>query len=179
MRSRSICSVLTLCLLVASVRPVAAQTKSDVSPSAAPVPATQQQQTPKTEPVPVILDGKLVIEVQWGFDKATPAQRAQGISERLEKMAKDSAPPPPMTLDRTEMSVDVWAGNVLMASVFEGDAKAAGLSREALAKKWADDFSRAVTSYRNEHSRARMIERSSIVAVVLIIAIGLLWRWFR
>jgi small-conductance mechanosensitive channel len=153
--------------------PFGAQSHEAATPNLAP--ATPVQPAPKWEPVPVLLDGKIVIEVQWGFGNVTPTMRANGISARLEKMAEDTSQPATLTTSPTEMSVDVMAGDHIMASVFDGDAKAAGVSRELLARSWQDAFTRAIKEYRHEHGPAKVSEHIALTALIVAVTFALLW----
>ena len=174
MRSRLLrkCALVASLLLVAAA-PLWAQSHRAATPT--PAPESSVQPAPNWEPVPVLLDGKVVIEVQWGFGNVTPAVRANAISARLEKMAEDTSQPVSLTTSPTEMSVDVMAGDHIMASVFDGDASAAGVSRELLAKSWHDAFTHAMTEYRHEHSPAKVSEHIALTVLIVAVAFALLW----
>jgi small-conductance mechanosensitive channel len=139
------------------------------------VPAGSAQPAAKLKPAPVLLDGKTVIEIEWGLGSISPQTRAEAISERLEKMANDLSQPNVFTTNPTDISIDVMFGDRVMASVFDGDAQRAGVSRELLAREWQVGFTRAVESYRQDHSREKLLERIALIVAVVVVALAILW----
>jgi len=69
--------------------------------------------------------------------------------------------------------VDVMSGETLIASVFDGDAKAAGIGREELAQQWAAAMQRAVDDYRVEHGWRVKLTRLSLGILTIILGVGL------
>jgi hypothetical protein len=90
----------------------------------------------------VLLDGKEVLRVRWGYKTFTPASRATNISARLKHIANDLSAPP-ISVEPEDTTTDVMSGATLIASVFDGDAKAAGTGKEELAKQWASAMQQA------------------------------------
>ena len=120
-------------------------------------------------PAPVVLDGHTVFEVRWGYKTLTPAARAAHISRRLEQLSKDSAAPA-FTIEEEDVTADVMSGDTLVASVFDGDAEAAGVDKVQLAQQWASAMQQAVNDYRVRNSlRLRLIR---VLLGLLVIAVS-------
>ena len=89
-------------------------------------------------PATVTLAGKPVITVHWGYGNFTPAIRAQGMASRLQKVASDSAIPLDLTLESSPLGINIRCGDVILASVFIGDAAAENTTIDALAQQWSN-----------------------------------------
>jgi small-conductance mechanosensitive channel len=133
------------------------------------------QQAGKVQPYPVMLDGKTVIEVGWGYGSFSPPLRAKAISDRLEVFAKDPSLPSVATTNPTDLTVDVMVGDRILASVFEGDSKLTGLSKEVLGQQWKDAFTEAIGRYRQEHSREKILQRVALTVLTIALTMGVLW----
>ncbi len=120
------------------------------------------------KPAFVTLGNKKVIEIGWGYKSITPEMRARAISERLKGLATAPSSPPAFTLQSLDKTVDIMAGEQIIASVFPGDAERAGKSQEELAKEWSRALESSVTEYRVQHSWQRITLR--IVTAVLALA---------
>lgn len=149
---------------------VTARAAETSSQTASATSGAQQQQ-----PVPVVVDGKTVIDVGWGYGTFSPEARAQGIADRLTAAAKNKWLPAEATVRQTPLSLDVMVGDQVIASVFDGDAQAAGTSRELVAGAWRTAFSKAIVDYRREHTRGRLIWRVVLSVVVVVVALVVLW----
>jgi small-conductance mechanosensitive channel len=119
-------------------------------------------------PSPVTLGDRKVVEIGWGYKSITPEMRARAISERLRKLAAAPGDPPPLIVQQSDMTVDIMAGDQLIASVFAGDAKLAGKDQEQLAKEWAEAMQRAVKDYRDQHRWQRIALRIGLSLLVLV-----------
>jgi small-conductance mechanosensitive channel len=125
--------------------------------------------------VPVIIDGKTVIEVQWGYGTFSPAIRAKAITQRLIDIAQDPSLPSTVTIELSEKTLDLVAGDRIIASVFDGDAEAAGVPRELVARQWQRAFKRAIEQYRTEHSREMQVKRFGLTVLTVVLAVVVLW----
>jgi len=141
----------------------------------APPPAIAAQSQPKFQPVPVEIDGKKVIEIAWGVGSISSEIRAKAITERLIKLSRDTSQTINLTTNQADTSVDVMQGDLILASVFDGDAAAAGTSREQLARTWQTAFAQTAVQYRAEHSRERMFIRVGLTLLVLVLTLFILW----
>jgi small-conductance mechanosensitive channel len=121
----------------------------------------------------VQLDNRNVLEIRWGYKTFTPAARAARISHTLEELGKDPSVPH-FSVQPEEVTVDVMSGETLVASVFEGDAKSAGVSKEQLAGQWAAAMQAAVDRYRREHSARLKLTRVALAVVLIAVCLAVL-----
>lgn len=121
----------------------------------------------------MLLDGKEVFRVPWGYKTFTPAFRAEHISQRLKRLGDDPSAPR-LSVQPEDAIVDVMAGDTLIATVFDGDAKAAATSKEALARQWASAMQRSVDAYRLEHSLRLKSTRIALALLIILVCTVLL-----
>lgn len=123
---------------------------------------------------PVILDGKTVITVQWGYANFTAALRADGIANRLKKVANDPSIDLQITTQPSELSENIQIGDTILASVFDGDAQLAGTTKEELAKRWSANFLAAMQAYRAEYGWRQIALRIGMALLTIAFCIWLL-----
>lgn len=131
------------------------------------------QSTPAA--VPVLLDGKAVITIRWGYGNSTPVNRAQAIAGRLKAVAEDPGVPLEITPQPTSMGIDIRCGKVILASVFAGDADAENTTQIALAQRWSNRFLTAMQEHREKYSWREAIWQSIVAVLVIAACILLLW----
>lgn len=170
MRSRWPERVVVLLLVLVAVLPAVSQAKRTAPSAVTPPPAQVRFQ-----PTSVRVDNKSIIEISWGFGSISPEVRARAISERLDSLARNTSQAVNFTINETDTSTDIMEGDLIIASVFDGDASAAGISRAALANQWLTALSGAVNQYRVEHSRERLLLRIGLAVLVLVVTLALLW----
>jgi small-conductance mechanosensitive channel len=157
-----------------------------ISVPAAPAPqaGAQSQQRPAAtttpasggnaaEGAPVLLDGKQVLRVRWGYKTFTPASRAANISSKLKHVA-DNLAAARLSVQPEDATTDVMSGETLIAAVFDGDAKAAGASKEEVAQQWASAMQQAVDGYRSEHSLRLKLTRIVLALLTILICVAVL-----
>jgi small-conductance mechanosensitive channel len=120
-----------------------------------------------------MLEGREVIEIRWGYKTFTPAVRAAHIASELKKLGGNPSAPR-ISVAPEESTVDVMSGESLIASVFDGDAKAAGISKEELAQRWASAMQQAVDAYRTEHGMRLRLTRLALALLTVAACILLL-----
>jgi small-conductance mechanosensitive channel len=136
------------------------------SPSASPGDSEEDE-----APGWVTLGGRPLYEIRVGIKSLTAAERAQGVSERIESLAWDERfRPQDIRAVKTEMSVDIVAGKRVLASVWEADAKAHGKTRERLASEVAAAIRSGIETYRQERS-ARAVLKGGLVSVGAVLAL--------
>lgn len=140
----------------------------------APVASLAQQPSPtgnKVDGYPVVLDGKTLFQVRQGIPGVVSAQeRAQVITQRLNRVASDAS----ISLDAFQVeSLSgeslVKAGDVVLFTIRDADAKAVGKTREAAAEQAVQFMRSAVDTYRIERS-FQSIVKSIIFAVLSTLA---------
>jgi small-conductance mechanosensitive channel len=137
--------------------------------------AAAQERAPQPSPVAasVQLDGRKVLDIRWGYKTFTPNARAERISRILKRLG-DDASAPGLSVQAEESTADVMSGEILVASVFDGDARAAGVSREELAQHWAAAMQRAVDAYRAEHRLRLKVTRLALAVLIILVCLAVL-----
>src|SRR5215813_448033 len=131
--------------------------------------AVVSQQSAESKGSPVLLHGTPVFQIQWGYGNFPPEYRASVITSKLKAVADDPTIKPEVKLVPNELGIDIVAGNVLLGSVFPGDARASGLSKEELAQQWKSAIERSIVDYRARYGWQRRVARG--VAVLLLIGL--------
>jgi len=98
-------------------------------------------------PAPVVFGHDTLFTIQTRLGPFSPADRARSVQERMARFADD----PLVKFDSvavyaSETSSDLIAGNVLLLSVTDADARAAGQARQALAQARARAIAQAMRS---------------------------------
>jgi small-conductance mechanosensitive channel len=118
---------------------------------------------------PVTLDGRPVIMVHWGVTALPPERRALLISERLHNVADSLREPGGVKISQLdEQMFEVAAANTSIATVFPGDARAAGVQADVLASQWATAFDRAIEQYRAERRWSKRIQRLLLMLATVV-----------
>ncbi len=138
---------------------------SSLSGEAAPQPAKSASVTEApVKTAPVELDRAVIFSVP-GYHALTAEERAARIGERIEKIADDLA----IRTDAiasvdTDVSSDIVAGDRVIMSIYDADARAFGLTRQELARQVAGNIRVAVEHYRQART-PKSIVRGTIVSV--------------
>lgn len=109
-------------------------------------------------PAPVTLDGQVAFTVRAGVASFTPADRAKLVQERLQRLARDGRfDPAALRLSPGDATLDVVAGDQVVVSVTDADARAAGRTREALAAEDLAGIRAALQSHREARSTRSLL----------------------
>lgn len=130
---------------------------------------TVDAKAPEVVYAPVVVDGETLFQVRSVKNLKAQA-RAEAIADRIIRLADD----PYFDVDDIKLvsdafSTDVMAGDMIVVSVLEPDATAAGVSQQELAARLADKIRSAITRYRHEHSVHNLL-----MGVLLALAITVL-----
>jgi small-conductance mechanosensitive channel len=146
---------------------------------AAPPVAAPTKQTAQTQ---VILDNRPLFTISAGVLSFTPADRAQGISKRLQTVAQDRLLNlDQIALDDHETSTDIVLQDQVLMTVTDQDAAANAQKRLELAKGRMELIRQAVNDYRTARSgRSLAIDTAKALAVtlVLVVLLALIRRYF-
>lgn len=85
---------------------------------------------------PVVLRGDTVLFVSARFGAFSAAERARAIGDRIRALSQD--PPDSLALLRADRLTEIIAGDVILMSVTDDDAAAAGVDRDSLATAYRD-----------------------------------------
>jgi small-conductance mechanosensitive channel len=104
-------------------------------------------------PAKILLDGHLIYEVHVGTKAFSPQYRANSISERLLKFAKD-LPRRPESIEVQDLDVvsEISADDFFLMAVFDQDGSAEGRDRKVLAQEIAEKMKHAIRDYREKRS---------------------------
>ncbi len=114
---------------------------------------TKKAEADRITPAPVVFADKTMFFVQARVLSFSPQERAKFIENRINKLAKDSL----LDIDKIgaingEASSDIAAGDVVIMSVTEEDAKASGKSRPEIAQEYARIIKSALREQKKSHS---------------------------
>ena len=134
----------------------------------------QSPAAPASPPLaPVTVNGKILFSVQGVL--SFPAQaRAAAISTRIHDLSKDVMfKPESLAVADAEGTSDIVAGDLVVMSVVEQDAKRAGISRHELATDYANQIRSALVALRHDYSLKRLILGGvyAVISTVILLAI--------
>ncbi len=125
--------------------------------------AQVQETAPKKSPNAVVIDGQELFDIQAPMGPYSPAQRANNIQKRLERLVTDpDFKPESIEIVSSETGVDIVAGDLIVMTVSETDAKNSGLSRHELAERYCRVLVAAMTEYQAKRSLEGALEDASL-----------------
>ncbi len=158
---------LTMVLLIV-IPPVAAQ---DVAPVNNSIDGT-----------PVMLAGEELFVIQARVGSFSAAERAQAVTQRIEAFANNgTVSVEALKVEDQEYSTSIAAGDKLLFTITEADAKAAGKSRSLLAREYTSHLQTVIQQYRQERSSKSIlfgVLYTVLATIVLLVLLTLLGRAF-
>ena len=153
------------------------------APAQAPTPTPVPASAPTPMPgAPVTLDGEILFYIYNQFGPLSAADNAALITQKIEALASDPlAPPLKITLSISEQGIDLNAGKLVLMTITNADAAAAGMSRQEAAEAAAGVIIQKVNEYRAQNTPIERAERILIALLVLAViftALYLLDRFF-
>ena len=107
----------------------------------------------KIDGYPVILDEQNILRIQTGTGSFSAEERADTITKRLENFADNKALSIGLLkLEENEQSTSIIAGDKILITITEADAKAARQTRQALAQNFLAIIKQSVSQYRQERT---------------------------
>lgn len=145
-------------------------------------PPAKQATSPTQTAEAVLFDNQPLFTISSGILSFTPQERAQAISQRLEKVSRDPLLSSTMiTIADHETTTDIVLQDLVLMSVTEADARAVGVPRQQLAQTYAETIRAAIKAYKSERTlRNLLIDAGQALAVtlVLVVLLTLLKRTF-
>ena len=133
---------------------------------------------PEPKPVPqapVTINGKTLFDVP-GVLSFPAAARAAAVSKRIDDLSKDVRfKPKSLSVADAEGTSDIMAGDLVVMSVTDFDAKLAGKSRQELASDYVERIGSALTALRHEYSLKSLI-LGGVYAVISTAVLILIFR---
>jgi small-conductance mechanosensitive channel len=106
-----------------------------------------------SEKSPVLFEDKELFFISSRVLSLSPKDRAEIISKKIQKIAKDPfIDPAEIATVPQETGVDIVAGDIILMTVTETDARQAGVSAPVLALENAEAIRKALTEYRQATS---------------------------
>jgi small-conductance mechanosensitive channel len=132
---------------------------------------------------PVEFAGRTLFVLHARIGSFGPEDRARALTGRLEKLAAEGNTPPG-AIRTTEMarSSDIGTGDLILVSVTDADAAAAGIPRAQLAQQWLVAIQSAVAGYTEEHSSATTLLAvlyTALATAALLLLLSLAQRGFQ
>ncbi|HET6370452.1 MAG TPA: mechanosensitive ion channel domain-containing protein [Nitrospiria bacterium] len=116
---------------------------------------TQLTAPPNTEEkakAPIVFDKKTLFFVRERVLSYSPEDRARTISDRINKLSKELVRTEPITVVNAETTSDITAGDLVIMTVTDQDAKGEGRPREQLAEEYAKQINVALEAHRKGYS---------------------------
>ena len=134
----------------------------------------------KPAPAPVVREGKALFEVREPALGVSPEERAREIGGRLGKLVGDrSVRSDSVKVVEDEMVSLVVAEGTPLLRVFDRDAAAEGVTRQALAARYAESVRKAIEEHNREYSFQYLLNSSiyAVLATVVLVVILLLYHY--
>lgn len=169
-------SVLLLtCLLTTSAQ----QTPSNAPAVQASAPSSNQKAPEEEGPPPgeVMIEGRgPIVTVYETVGHLSPEERAGGIEQRIITVAREGTGSNEAAQLATHAGwTEILIGKQPIMAVTDTDAEMAGVPRQQLAAKYAENINREIQTYRQEHSW-RMIIRGAVKTIfATILLLSVLW----
>lgn len=130
----------------------------------------------------VRLDGQPLFLIQESALSFTAEERAQAISERLLRLATEGDPTIAFSAVDGEAATDIIAGDRIIMSITDADARSAGRSRQELANAYRTAMQSALASFLTERqSQSLLLSTLYTLAATagLLLTFWLITRLFR
>lgn len=129
-------------------------------------------------PAPVSRDGKTLFTISTRAGSFTPAERAAAVTSRLAQVASDILVDSRPAYSESEFGTGVTVGGVVLVTVLEADAQAAGLPRAELAKRWGAALEASLLQSRESYS-LRSVAVGGVETLAALLAFVALVFWTR
>lgn len=132
---------------------------------------------------PVVVDSDTLFFVSARILSFSPEDRARTINEKLRRIIEDrSLNPDSIIIQETEAGSEIVAGDVILMTVTETDARAEGMDQSRLAETILSRIRSTVIAAREQHSFKSLVAASLYASITFIALIIVLWgmrRLFR
>ena len=131
----------------------------------------------KIDGFPVLLADETLFVIQSNVGSFSSEERAQTITNRLEKIAEDtSVNLNLLRIQEQEATTNIVIGNKILVTLTEADAKAAQITRTKLANEYLAKIKDSLQIYREERSTKYLIRSAiyTVIATVILVLIQLI-----
>ncbi len=158
------------------------------SPTHAQVPTPTPTETPAINSInkgaTVELGGEELFKIRAGVGAFSPEERVTAVTNRILKVADDpTIAVERITIDDKPLTTNLTVDNRILLTITDGDARAADLSRQELARNYQEKIQNTITQYRIERSPDYIrqgIFNSAIATVLLVgtlIVFAIVFSW--
>jgi len=129
-------------------------------------------------PAEVVIEGRSILTVYETVASHTPQQRAQAIEQRIVDAAQTGGSATAQVRNRQAWT-EIFVGDGLIMAVTQADADFAGKPRQQLASDYAENITREIRYYREQHSWKIIlggILRTIIATICFVFLVWLLRR---
>jgi small-conductance mechanosensitive channel len=145
---------------------------------AKPAPAAVQAPE-KDPPAPVVVEGKTILTIRETVLSATPEERAKEITRRIEGLLKNRAlRPDAIKVSEDDMAAIITGEGTTLLRVFDRDAAAEGVTRQALVERHVEAIRAAIEAH-NVAFSFRSLLFGAIYAVVATAALLVILLGYR
>lgn len=139
-------------------------------------PAAQSSNTAQDSGYPVDVDGREVIRIFESVGSFTAKDRAEAISERLQKLVNNPAADlNQVKVVDTTFGTSLELGDDILLVVTDSDARHMQVSRSVLAAYYLKQIRQGISVARQQHSKEFLIWAAVYAVVTLAIYLFLLW----
>jgi small-conductance mechanosensitive channel len=132
---------------------------------------------------PVIIDSDTLFYVSARIFSFSPEDRAKTINAKLNRIVEDrSYNPASIMVEKTEAGDEIVAGDIIIMTITDNDARTAGQERAELSETILSRIRSTIISAREQHSLRSLVLASAYALITLIILAAVLWgvrRLFR
>ncbi|CAN5299061.1 hypothetical protein BH11CYA1_BH11CYA1_22330 [soil metagenome] len=115
------------------------------------------------EPAPVVLDGAELFVIKTKLGPNDPAARAANILRKIERLSVDpDFKPDSIAVIDDNGETDIIAGDIVVTSITDIDAQAAGMPRSELADNYVDKLRDALIKHKAKRSIQGALEDASV-----------------
>jgi small-conductance mechanosensitive channel len=137
-----------------------------------------QAKSPYKSSANVVVGDQILFPIRTTLGPFSPADRAAAASVRLSRLARDvRIAPGKITTDAHETSTDILADDIIITSVTDDDAAAAGIPRGVLALNYVTKIGSALSKVRGEYTYRSLIlgalfaVLTTLVFIVVLVAL--------
>jgi small-conductance mechanosensitive channel len=105
-----------------------------------------------TKPAPVLFEGRTLFEIRTSLGPFTASERAAAVGQRLQSIAGDPLAARRIHTAEAREITNIMAGDLVLTTVTDADASAAGLTRRALAAEQAARIQVALDQHLKAHA---------------------------
>jgi small-conductance mechanosensitive channel len=155
-------------VLMAALWGSAAVRAADAETAPPPVPSSFME-------APVVIDGVELFKVR-GVQAYPAAKRAALIEQRIEAFAENPArSPQALTITETAEGSQIAAGNQMLLTVFEADARLEQVRRPLLARIYVTRITEAIETYRRDRTSEYLLRSAGHVLLATLALVVFLW----